>query len=33
MEKLVFQARLNSVVPFTMIAKAEQTVDAGLATT
>ncbi len=28
----MFQACLNSVIPFTMIAWAEQTVDAGLAT-
>ena len=31
-KKFMFQACLNSVIPFTMIAWAEQTVDAGLAT-
>src|SRR4051812_30452526 len=30
--KFLFQAGLNSVVPFTLIAWAERTVDAGLAT-
>ena len=32
LKKFMFQACLNSVVPFTMIAWAEQSVDAGLAT-
>ena len=31
-KRFIFQACLNSVIPFTMIAWAEQTVDAGLAT-
>ncbi|MEZ2130707.1 MULTISPECIES: DMT family transporter [unclassified Sinorhizobium] len=31
-KRFLFQARLNSVVPFTLIAWAEQTTDAGLAT-